>query len=84
MPCSRRIRIHADVDGKLHAGVEAIRCEQKLPDTFPEEVEKAAAKAAAHPHLPELDRTDIPLVTLDPPSAMDLDQAMFMQRRGDG
>ncbi len=84
MSCSRSIRIHAGVDGQLHAGIEAIRCEQKLPDAFSEDVEKAAGKAAANPRLPKLDRTDIPLVTLDPSSAMDLDQAMFMERRDDG
>lgn len=84
MPCSRNIRVHPEVDGALHAGVEAIRCEQKLPDAFPAEVEKAAEQAALNPELPDLDRTDIPLLTLDPPSAMDLDQAMYMERRGGG
>ncbi len=84
MPCSRSIRIHSAVDGALHDGVEKIRREQNLPDTFPHAVEQAAADAARHPRMPDLDRTDLPLVTLDPPSAMDLDQAMYMQRRGDG
>ncbi|MGA7298408.1 MAG: RNB domain-containing ribonuclease [Rhodanobacteraceae bacterium] len=84
MSCSRRIRIDPKINGQLHDGVESIRREQHLPDAFPEEVEAAAEKAAHEVRLPDLDRTDIPLVTLDPPSAMDLDQAMFMERRGDG
>ncbi|MGB8634978.1 MAG: RNB domain-containing ribonuclease, partial [Rhodanobacteraceae bacterium] len=84
MPCSRRIRIDPEIDGQLHDGVESIRREQHLPDAFPEEVEAAAEKAAHEVRLPDLDRTDIPLVTLDPPSAMDLDQAMYMERHGDG
>lgn len=84
MSCSRSIRIHPDVNGELHAGVEAIRQEQKLSDAFPDAVERAAGQAAANPRLPALDRTDIPLLTLDPPAAMDLDQAMYMERRDDG
>ena len=51
---------------------------------FAEEVEKAAAAAAANPRLPEVDRTDIEFVTIDPESSMDLDQAMHIQRDGDG
>jgi exoribonuclease R len=30
------------------------------------------------------DATDLPLVTIDPPGAMDLDQAMLVERRNDG
>ena len=55
-----------------------------LPDAFPPGVEAAAAEAAAHPRLPALDRTDLPLVTIDPPGAMDLDQALHVARDGDG
>lgn len=84
MSCSRSIRVHEGVDERLHQGVDAIRREQELPEAFPPEVEEAAAEAARSVRLPELDRTDLPLITLDPPSAMDLDQAMHMERRGDG
>src|SRR3546814_220892 len=55
-----------------------------LPGAFPPEVEAAAAQAAAHPRLPSLDRTDIAFVTVDPPGAMDLDQALHVERDGDG
>jgi exoribonuclease R len=51
---------------------------------FPPEVEAAAQEAARNPRLPELDRTDIPFVTIDPASALDLDQAMHLERDGDG
>jgi exoribonuclease R len=47
-------------------------------------VEAAAAEAARHPRLPDLDRTDLPFVTIDPPGSMDLDQAMHLARNGDG
>ena len=55
-----------------------------LPSAFPDDVEVAAERAAANPRLPDLDRTDILFVTIDPPGAMDLDQAMFVERQGDG
>lgn len=51
---------------------------------FPAEVVKAALAAAANPRLPELDRTDLEFVTIDPPDSMDLDQALFIERNGDG
>ncbi len=61
-----------------------IQRELGLPAAFPPEVEQAAANAAARPRLPNEDRSDIALVTIDPPDAMDLDQAMFVARNGDG
>ena len=51
---------------------------------FPAEVQRAAAAAAAAPRLPGLDRTDLPLVTVDPASARDLDQALHLARSGTG
>ena len=42
------------------------------------------AEAAAAPRLPDLDRTDMPFVTIDPASARDLDQALHIERDGDG
>jgi exoribonuclease R len=40
--------------------------------------------AAADPRLPDLDRTDLPMVTIDPPGSKDLDQALHIARTGDG
>src|SRR3546814_1783990 len=68
----------------LERGMEAIRKEMRLPDAFPPEVEEAARRAAADPRLPDEDRTDLALVSVDPPDAMDLDQAMFVELVGDG
>ena len=51
---------------------------------FPPEVERAAQAAARRPRLPDLDRTDIPFVTIDPEASMDLDQALHIERDGDG
>jgi len=84
MPNSRVIRIQPSDDATMERGIAQIRREMRLPGAFPPDVEAAAAKAAANPRLPELDRTDIPLVTIDPPGSMDLDQAMWLERNGEG
>jgi exoribonuclease R len=47
-------------------------------------VEEAARRAAAAPRLPDLDRTDVPFVTIDPASSQDLDQALHLERDGSG
>lgn len=68
----------------LQDGIAAIRAEQSVTPHFPAEVQRAAAAAAAAPRLPGLDRTDVPLVTVDPASARDLDQALHLARSGSG
>jgi len=84
MPTTRVIRIQPSDDDTLARGVADIQRELRLPLAFPPEVEAAAAQAAANPRLPDLDRTDIPLVTIDPPGSMDLDQAMHLERSSSG
>lgn len=70
--------------GELRGQIVAIQSEQGIQAEFPGEVEAAAAHSARHPDLPTLDRTDLPLVTIDPPSARDLDQALHIARDGSG
>ncbi|WP_417471988.1 RNB domain-containing ribonuclease [Luteimonas mephitis] len=84
MTTTRRLRLHARKDPVLERGMADIQRELGLPDGFPADVEQAAATAAANPRLPGEDRSDIAFVTIDPPDAMDLDQAMFVERHGDG
>lgn len=84
MPITRRLRINAPTNPALVNGLASIRQTMHLPDAFPPEVETAAREAAAGVKLPDLDRTDIPLVTIDPLGSMDLDQAMYLERNGDG
>ena len=78
---------HAD-DGvaarSLRDGIARIQAELEVSPEFPPEVAEAAARAAADPRLPDLDRTDLPFVTIDPASALDLDQALHIERAGDG
>jgi exoribonuclease R len=68
----------------LREGIRSIQDDLGVSAEFPAEVEEAAAAAAANPRLPELDRTDIPFVTLDPEGALDLDQALHIERDGSG
>lgn len=68
----------------LRDGIAALQAELGVTAEFPPEVEQAAAAAAANPRLPELDRTDLPFVTIDPETSMDLDQALHLARDGDG
>jgi exoribonuclease R len=75
--------LHADGD-TLRDGIAAIQRELGVTPDFPPEVEAAAEAAARAPRLPGLDRTDLPFVTIDPPSSMDLDQAVHIERDGDG
>lgn len=75
--------LHAD-GGRLRDGVDQIRTELGVTPEFPPEVLEAAEQAAREPRLPDLDRTDIPFVTVDPEGSMDLDQALHLERDGDG
>ncbi|WP_158755701.1 RNB domain-containing ribonuclease [Dyella sp. S184] len=83
MSTTRRIHVQAD-DNVLAQSMRDIQAEMKLPLAFPAEVEAAAERAAANPRLPALDRTDVPLITIDPPESMDLDQAMYVEHSNGG
>src|SRR5918994_1363841 len=61
-----------------------IRAEIGVPETFRAEVLAEAERASTEPRLPEVDRTDIPFVTIDPPTSLDLDQALQLEGLGAG
>ena len=84
MSTTRRLHVQPPHVSALAQGIAAIRQELQLPHAFPADVEAMAAHAAVNPRLPDEDRTDLPFVTIDPPDAMDLDQALFVERNGDG
>jgi exoribonuclease R len=72
--------------GRAERDFSGIRAEFGLPQEFP-----AAALAEAEqvvsggvPLGDREDATSLPLVTIDPPGAKDLDQALLVERRGDG
>jgi exoribonuclease R len=72
------------VPTELAEGLAALRAIAEVPSEFPAEVESAAEKAAAEPHLPDLDRTDLELITIDPAGSRDLDQALHIARGPSG
>ena len=79
----RVLRVSNAVD-ELRERIRAIQGELEVEVDFPPEVVAAAVRAAANPRLPDLDRTDIPFVTIDPAGARDLDQALHIERDDDG
>ncbi|TWG94213.1 VacB/RNase II family 3'-5' exoribonuclease [Nocardioides sp. J9] len=83
MPNNLVVRVHASSPA-LQEGLQAIVEDLELPGEFPAEVTAAAERAVADAVLPDLDRTDLPLVTIDPEGSMDLDQAVHIERDGDG
>lgn len=88
MPSSRVVRVRSVRDGvaaaALREGIAHIQADLEVTPEFPAEVERAAEDAARSPRLPDLDRTDLPFLTIDPPGARDLDQALHLERDGDG
>lgn len=56
----------------------ALRQRLGIAAELPADVLAAAKRAVAEPRLPESDRTDLELITIDPPGARDLDQALHI------
>ena len=81
----RRLRApgvpEAVVDGLLR-----LQKKLDLPSEFSQAATAQAEALAANPpsFADHVDRTDLAFITIDPPSSMDLDQAMFIERDGDG
>jgi exoribonuclease R len=70
-------------------GFGALRIELDLPPVertgdFPADVETEADRIAGQEPQAPHDLTGVPFVTIDPPGSMDLDQAVHLERRGDG
>jgi len=88
MSSQRVVRVRTREDGvaahELRDGIARIQEELGVTADFPADVEQAAKAAAAEPRMPDLDRTEIPFITIDPPGAMDLDQALHIERDGEG
>ncbi|WP_114905986.1 RNB domain-containing ribonuclease [Ornithinimicrobium murale] len=61
-----------------------IRTSMEVREEFPEAALAEARKAAEDPDLPERDETALAFITIDPPGSMDLDQAMHIERDGEG
>ncbi|MBC7374562.1 MAG: RNB domain-containing ribonuclease [Frankiales bacterium] len=64
--------------------LDTVRRELEAPGEFSAEALAEAERSAAAPRLPELDRTELPMVTIDPPGSRDLDQALHLERTDSG
>jgi exoribonuclease R len=73
-----------DVERALRARFEAVRAELHIDGPYPADALAEAERVAARPPSPATDETALPFFTLDPPGSMDLDQAMHLERDGDG
>lgn len=62
----------------------AVRAEFGLDDTYPADAVAEARAASDRAAGTRDDRTDLPLVTIDPPGSMDLDQALHLERTPGG
>src|SRR4029453_16643932 len=81
---ARKLGLPPVVPKELAEGLAAIRAAAKVPSDFPAEVVAAAERAAGQPRLPDLDRTDLELITIDPTGSRDLDQALHIARGPSG
>ncbi|MGG5173590.1 RNB domain-containing ribonuclease [Pseudarthrobacter sp. J1763] len=73
-----------DPQSQLAGALSALKTELKLPLEYPPVAVQDAEAAVAKHQLPSLDLTAFEFVTIDPPSSTDLDQAMYLERAGDG
>ncbi|MFF6791006.1 RNB domain-containing ribonuclease [Streptomyces filamentosus] len=80
----RHIHVTGAAEAPLRAALRALRTELAVPEGFPPDVLAEAEAAAKNPRLPADDATDLPFLTIDPPTSTDLDQAMHLARRADG
>ena len=80
----RRLRLTAAADARIEAALTELRRQLEVVVGFPDEVVAEADRAAREVELPDADETAVPFVTIDPPESMDLDQALHVERRGDG
>ncbi|MFD3721302.1 RNB domain-containing ribonuclease [Streptomyces sp. NPDC058674] len=80
----RRMHMTGADGAALRAALRELRTKLEVPGEFPAEVLAEAQRAARAPRLPELDATDLPLFTIDPPGSVDLDQAVHLAVRPSG
>ena len=76
-------RISIDPAATMRDGLRAIRAEAGVAEEFPAAV-VVEAEASAAARGGAADRIDIPFVTIDPPGSRDLDQALHIERHGEG
>lgn len=70
----------------VSAVLRALRERLEIAEDFPDDVldEAAASAEAGLADMALADRREYPFVTIDPPDSMDLDQAVHIEREGEG
>ena len=81
---SERVTLPPAVVAGVALTWQGLREELGLDGDFPPDALAEAEAAARAPALPDLDRTDLGLFTLDPEGSRDLDQAVAIERRPAG
>lgn len=74
----------SNADSDLARSLADLRTELEVRDAFPAAVITEAKKRVASVALPDTDLRNVPFITIDPADSMDLDQAMQLERNGDG
>ncbi|MFJ9695009.1 RNB domain-containing ribonuclease [Kitasatospora sp. NPDC101183] len=80
----RKLRVKAADSARINTELTELRTRLEIHTEWPEAVLAEAEEAAERPRTPELDATDLPLFTVDPPGSRDLDQAMHLTHRPGG
>ena len=81
---SPHVRSTQGVPAPIRPGLARLRADLDIPDGFPADVLAEAERAAASVKPSAADATDLPLITIDPEGSTDLDQAVHIERDGDG
>lgn len=76
----RQITVVPD-DDRTHRAIAELRKDLEVPESYPQ---AAIDSLISDPPHPDHDLTDIPFETIDPPGAMDLDQAIHLEKTDDG
>lgn len=79
MPTRRPHVTASAAQTELATALAELRITLELPSDFPADAVAEAVRAAAHLELPQHDLTAVEFVTIDPPAATDLDQAMHIE-----
>ncbi|MGO1833417.1 MAG: RNB domain-containing ribonuclease [Actinomycetaceae bacterium] len=80
----RQIRANTAAPDDLTIALEKLAAELELPTAFSPEVLADVGESRAAARMPHDHQTAQPHVTIDPPGARDLDQALHIARDGDG
>lgn len=81
---TRHLRINTAAPDELKVALDALASGLEIPAEFPPEVLAEAEESVRDAVVPDLDLTDLDLVTIDPPGSRDLDQAVLIEPDGDG